>query len=114
MAREASARARVAALDIEYTQALGADTPSAQSIREDAGRQARRAGGDEPAHRRACRSSARSKARWSCRARRICPAATCSKGTVLAHVLRREDISVKVVVPQADAGLIRADARCAR
>jgi putative peptide zinc metalloprotease protein len=30
------------------------------------------------------------------------------RGEVLAHVLRPEDISVKVAVPQADAGLISA------
>ncbi|HTS52726.1 MAG TPA: efflux RND transporter periplasmic adaptor subunit [Burkholderiales bacterium] len=39
------------------------------------------------------------------------PGSFVAKGTVLANVLRPDEISVKVAVPQEDAGLIRSDTR---
>ena len=39
------------------------------------------------------------------------PGSYLARGAVIAHVLRSEDISVKVAVPQQDAGIIRSSTR---
>jgi putative peptide zinc metalloprotease protein len=107
IAREAASRARVAALEIEYTQAMGADTPKSQSLKEELA--AQRADLVEMQRRlRSLQVTAKVGGTLVMPRPQDLPGSYVSKGTVLAHVLVPEDISVKVVVPQADAGVIRS------
>jgi putative peptide zinc metalloprotease protein len=107
VAREAASRARVAGLEIEYTQAMGADTPKSQSLKEELA--AQRADLEEMRRRlSSLLVTAKVEGTLVMPRPQDLPGSYLSKGTVLAHVLRPEDISVKVVVPQADAGLIRS------
>ena len=106
-AREAAARARVVAVEIEYTRAMGADTPKSHALKEELA--AQRAELAEIQRRiRSLQVSAEVDGTLVMPRPQDLPGSYVEKGTVLAHVLRAEDISVKVVVPQADAGVIRS------
>jgi hypothetical protein len=97
----------VAALEIEYTQAMGADTPKSQALKEELA--AQRADLEEMRRRlSSLEVTAKVEGTLVMPRPQDLPGSYIGKGTVLAHVLRPEDISVKVVVPQADAGLIRS------
>lgn len=106
-AREAGARARVMAVEIEYTRAMGTDTPKSHALKEELA--AQRAELEEMRRRiRSLQVTAQVDGTLVMPRPQDLPGSYVSKGTVLAHVLRAEDISVKVVVQQADAGVIRS------
>jgi putative peptide zinc metalloprotease protein len=106
-AAEAAARARALATEIEYTRAMGADTPKSHALKEELA--AQRAELAEIQRRiRSLQVSAEVDGTLVMPRPQDLPGSYVEKGKVLAHVLRAEDISVKVVVPQADAGVIRA------
>ena len=107
MAREAAARARVVAVDIEYTRAMGTDTPKSHALKEELA--AQRAELAEVQRRiRSLQVSAEVDGTLVMPRTQDLPGSYVEQGAVLAHVLRVEDISIKVVVPQADAGIIRS------
>jgi putative peptide zinc metalloprotease protein len=110
LAERETVRAAIQALDIQYTREIGINTARAKSIGEEAA--AKR---DELAqldqrvdHLRVV--STERGALVMPRAQDL-PGTFVSKGTVLAHVLRAEQIRIKVAVWQEDSGLIRGGAR---
>lgn len=104
-AQEAAARAHAYALEIEYTRAMGVDTPMSKSIQEELA--AKRAEVAELQRRIASlHVKAQADGKLSMPRPQDLPGKYIGRGEVLAHVLRAEDISVKVAVPQADAGII--------
>ena len=105
VAQEAAARAHATALEIEFTRAMGVDTPMSQSIKEELA--AKRAEVAELQRRIASlQVTAKVDGRLSMPRPQDLPGKYVGRGEVLAHILRPEDISVKVAVPQADAGII--------
>ena len=103
-------QATVMGLDVEFTREVARNTARAKSISEDAA--AKRA---ELAHVEKRLESLRVVSQTDGtlvmpRAQDL-PGSFVAKGTVLANVLRPEEISVKAAVPQEDAGLIRSDTR---
>jgi putative peptide zinc metalloprotease protein len=108
--RHAAAAARAQALEIEYTRAMGVDTPLAHSLEQSLS--AARSELDD-LQRQLDSLSVLSPVEGTLVLPRPqdLPGSYVARGDVLAHVLRAEDISVKVAVPQADAGLIRSDTR---
>ena len=105
VAQEAAARAHAAALEIEFTRAMGVDTPMSQSIKEELA--AKRAEVAELQRRIASlRVTAKVDGLLSMPRPQDLPGKYVGRGEVLAHILRPEDISVKVALPQADAGMI--------
>jgi len=110
LAERETVRAAIQALDIQYTRELSINTARAKSIGEEAA--AKR---DELAHldQRVEHLRVVSTERGTLvmpRAQDF-PGTFVSKGTVLAHVLRAEQIRVKVAVWQEDSGVIRGGAR---
>jgi putative peptide zinc metalloprotease protein len=104
-AQEAAARAHAEALEIEYTRAMGVNTPMSQSIQEEL--LAKRAEVAEFQRRIASlRVTAKTDGKLSMPRPQDLPGKYIARGEVIAHVVSPEDISVKVAVPQADAGLI--------
>ncbi len=107
VALEAAARARALSIEIEYTRAMGVNTPLSQSLKEELA--AKRAEVAEYQRRlRSLRVTANVDGRLVMPRPQDLPGKYVARGEVLAHVLRPEDISVKVAVPQVDAGVIRA------
>ncbi len=110
LAQEAAVRARLAALDIEHNQMLDIDLGRAKAIGEDA--QATRAELQEMERR-----VANLRVLSPIDGRLVMPrdqdllGSYIPRGQIIAHVLRAEDISVKVAVPQEDAGLIRGNTK---
>ena len=103
-------QAAIMGLEVEFTREVARNTSRAKSISEDAA--AKRA---ELAHVEKRLDSLRVVSRTGGtlvmpRALDL-PGSFVAKGTVLANVLGPELISVKVAVPQEDAGLIRSDTR---
>jgi putative peptide zinc metalloprotease protein len=103
-------QAAIMGLEVEFTREVARNTSRAKSISEDAA--AKRA---ELAHVEKRLASLRVESQTDGtlvmpRALDL-PGSFVAKGTVLANVLRPELISVKVAVPQEDAGLIRSDTR---
>jgi putative peptide zinc metalloprotease protein len=109
-ALRAGVRARIAALEVEHTRAVGVDTPKAQSITEEIAAQ-RAELADVERRIDSLQVVSPVDGTLSMPRPQDLPGSYVAKGTVLAHVLRAEDISVKVVVPQADAGMIRGGTR---
>ena len=103
-------QAAVMGLEVEFTREVARNTSRAKSISEDAA--AKRA---ELAHVEERLASLRVVSQTDgtlVMPRAVdLPGSFVAKGTVLANVLRPELISVKVAVPQEDAGLIRSDTR---
>jgi putative peptide zinc metalloprotease protein len=107
ISQEAAARAHAMALEIEYTRAMGVNTPMSQSLKEEL--DAKRTQVAELQRRiRNLRVTAQVDGTLSMPRPQDLPGRYIGRGEILAHVLRPEDISVKVAVPQADAGVIRA------
>ena len=105
LAQAAAARAQAYALEIEYTRAMGIDTPMSQSIKEELA--AKRAEVVDLQRRiDSLRVVSQVDGRLVMPRPQDLPGKYVARGEVLAHVLRSEDIAVKVAVPQADAGLI--------
>jgi len=109
-AQYAAAVARVQAIEVEYTRAMGVDTPLAHSLEQDLD-----AGRSEAAD---LQRRLESLVVVSPVAGKLVlprpqdlPGSFVARGDVLAHVLRPEDIAVKVAVPQADAALIQGSTR---
>ena len=107
VAHHAAVQARLSALDIEYNQMLDVNAGRAASIREDAD-----ATRDElkDIQRRIAALNVTSQVEGKLVMPRDqdLPGSYLARGAVIAHVLRSEDISVKVAVPQQDAGIIRS------
>lgn len=105
VAQAAAARAQAYALEIEFTRAMGVDTPMSQSIKEELA--AKRAEVVE-LERRIDSLHVKSKidGMLVMPQPQDLPGRYLGRGEILAHVLRSEDILVKVAVPQADAGMI--------
>jgi len=103
-------QAVILGLDVEFTREVARNTSRAKSIAEDSA--AKRA---ELAHVEkrlaSLRVSSQTDGTLVMPHALDLPGSFVAKGTVLANVLRPELISVKVAVPQEDAGLIRSDTR---
>ena len=103
-------QAAIMGLEVEFTREVARNTSRAKSISEDIA--AKRA---ELAHveRRLASLRVTSQTDGTLVMPRALdlPGSFVAKGTVLANVLRPELISVRVAVPQEDAGLIRSDTR---
>jgi putative peptide zinc metalloprotease protein len=105
VAQAAAARAQAFALEIEFTRAMGVDTPMSQSIKEELA--AKRAEVAELQRRiDGLRVVSQTDGTLVMPRPQDLPGKYVARGEVLAHVLRSEDIAVKVAVPQADAGMI--------
>jgi len=105
VAQAAAARAQAFALEIEFTRAMGVDTPMSQSIKEELA--AKRAEVAELQRRiDSLRVVSQTDGTLVMPRPQDLPGKYVARGEVLAHVLRSEDIAVKVAVPQADAGMI--------
>jgi putative peptide zinc metalloprotease protein len=103
--QEAAARAQAYALEIEHTRAMGIDTPMSQSIKEELA--AKRAEVADLQRRiENLRVVSNVDGTLVMPRPQDLPGRYVGRGEVLAHVLRSEDIAVKVAVPQADAGMI--------
>ncbi len=109
-AQHAGAAAREQALEVEYTRAMGLDTPLAHSLEQDLSAQR-----SEVAELRRRLDGLVIVAPVSgtlvLPRPQDLPGSFVGRGDIIAHVLRQEDIAVKVAVPQADAGLIQSDTR---
>jgi putative peptide zinc metalloprotease protein len=110
VAQQAAVQARLSALDIEYNQMLDVNAGRASAIGEDVA-----ATRDElkDIQRRIAALSVMSRVegRLVMPRDQDLPGSYLARGAVIAHVLRAEDISVKVAVPQQDAGIIRSSTR---
>jgi len=110
LAQREGVLAAIQGLDIQYTREIGINAARAKSIAEEAA--ARRAElaqlDDRVAHLHV--SSTERGTLVMPRAQDL-PGAFVAKGTVLAHVLRPEQIRIKVAVWQEDSGLIHGGAR---
>jgi putative peptide zinc metalloprotease protein len=103
-------RAAIQGLDIQYTREIGINAARAKSIAEEAAaRRAELAQLEERVQHLHVSSTERG-ALVMPRAQDL-PGAFVAKGTVLAHVLRPEQIRIKVAVWQEDSGLIHGGAR---
>jgi len=99
--------AEIAALDVESTREAGKNAARAASIAEDTA--TKRAELEQVEKRiTSLRIVSTDDGRLVMPRAQDLPGTFVAKGTVLAHVLHPEQISVKVAVPQEDAGLIRA------
>ncbi len=109
-AQYATAVARVQALEVEQTRAMGVDTPLAHSLQQELAALRSEA---EDLQRRLEDLVVVSPVSGMLVLPRPqdLPGSYVARGDVLAHVLHAEDISVKVAVPQADAGLIQGNTR---
>lgn len=109
-AKLAAAQARLAALDIEYNRLLDIDAGRARSTMEDI--ISARAELQEVQRRLAALNvTSAVEGRLVMPREQDLPGSYIARGAVIAHVLRDEDISVKVAVPQQDAGMIRGNTR---
>jgi putative peptide zinc metalloprotease protein len=102
--------ARLQSLEVEYNQKMPIDAGEAQSVAEEM--EAVRAEVAE-AQRRvdALRVTSPVDGALVLPRAQDLPGTFVTQGAVLAHVLRAEDVNVKVAVPQAEAGLIRTGVR---
>jgi putative peptide zinc metalloprotease protein len=109
-AREAALKAEVTVLDVDYNRFLAFDAAHAQLIGQDA--TAKRAELAEVQRRLgALRVVSPIDGTLVMPRAQDLPGSYVARGKVLAHVLSADDISVKVVVPQVDVGLIRGGTR---
>jgi len=110
VANEVALRARLTALDIEYNQLLDVDAGRAKAVGEDA--HATRSELQE-IQRRVANLTVLSPidGRLVMPRDQDLPGSYIPRGRIIAHVLRAKDISVKVAVPQEDAGVIRGNTR---
>jgi putative peptide zinc metalloprotease protein len=110
LAQQAAVQARLRALDIEYNQMLDVNAGRAKSIAEDAAATREEL---EDIERRVTALDVTSEVEGTLVMPRDqdLPGSYLPRGAMIAHVLRSEDISVKVAVPQQDAGIIRASTR---
>jgi putative peptide zinc metalloprotease protein len=106
----AAAQARLTALDIDYNRMLDVDAGRAQSIAEDAA-SARAELGEIQRRIAALNVVSPVEGRLVMPRDEDLPGSYIGRGAIIAHVLRSDDISVKVAVPQQDAGVIRAGTR---
>jgi putative peptide zinc metalloprotease protein len=110
IAKHAAVQARLSALDIEYNQMLDVNAGRAASIREEA--DATRDELKEMLRRLAAlQVTSQVEGKLVMPKAQDLPGSYLARGAVIAHVLRSEDISVKVAVPQQDAGIIRTSTR---
>ena len=101
--------AAIQALDIQYTREIGINTARAKSIAEEAA--AKRAELAQLDHRvEGLHVSSTERGKLVTPRAQDLPGTFIAKGTVLAHVLRPEQIRIKVAVWQEDSGLIRGGA----
>jgi len=102
--------AEIMGLDVEFTREVARNAARAKSIAEDAA--AKRAELAQIEKRLdSLRVASQAEGTLVLPRAQDLPGSFVNKGTVLANVLRPEEISVKVAVPQEDAGLIRSDTR---
>jgi len=109
-AQHAGAAARMQALEVEHTRALGLDTPLAHALEQDLAAQRSEVADLQRRLDSLVVTAPVSGALVLPRPQDL-PGSYVARGQVLAHVLRPEDIAVKVAVPQADAGLIHTATR---
>jgi len=110
LAEREGVRAAIQALDIQYTREIGTNTARAKSIAEEAA--AKRAELAQLDHRvESLHVNSTERGRLVMPRAQDLPGTFVAKGTVLAHVLRPEQIRIKVAVWQEDSGLIRGGAR---
>jgi putative peptide zinc metalloprotease protein len=103
-------QAAIMGLDVEFTREVARNTARAKSISEDAA--SRRAELAQVEKRLASlRVVSKTEGTLVMPRAQDLPGSFVAKGTVLANVLRPEEISVKAAVPQEDAGLIRSHTR---
>jgi putative peptide zinc metalloprotease protein len=109
LADRARVQAALAALDVQYTREVAVNTARAKSIAEDAAaKNAELAQIDERIQN--LRVAAKERGTLVMPRAQDLPGTFVAKGTVLAHVLRPEQIRVKVAVWQEDSGLIHGGA----
>jgi len=110
IAKEAALRAEVTVLDVDYNRVLSYDAAHAQLIGQDA--TAKHAELAEAQRRLgALRVVSPIDGTLVMPRAQDLPGSYVARGKILAHVLSADDISVKVVLPQVDVGLIRGDTR---
>jgi putative peptide zinc metalloprotease protein len=110
LAEREGVRAAILALDIQYTREIGINTARAQSIGEEA--DAKRAELAQFDHRvESLHVNSMERGTLVMPRAQDLPGTFIAKGTVLAHVLRPEQIRIKVAVWQEDSGLIRGGAK---
>jgi putative peptide zinc metalloprotease protein len=103
-------QAAVMGLEVEFTREVARNTARAKSIAEDAA--AKKAELAQVEKRLASlRVASQTQGTLVMPRAQDLPGSFVAKGTVLANVLRPEEISVKAAVAQEDAGLIRSDTR---
>jgi putative peptide zinc metalloprotease protein len=103
-------QAALMGLEVEFTREVARNTARAKSISEDV--VSRRAELAQVEQRLASlRVASKTQGTLVMPRAQDLPGSFVAKGTVLANVLRPEEISVKAAVPQEDAGLIRSDTR---
>ncbi len=110
LTERAGVRASIEALDVQYTREIGINAARAKSIAEEAAaKRVELANLDQRVENLRVSSTERGTLVMP-RAQDL-PGTFVAKGTVLANVLRPEQIRVKVAVWQEDSGLIRSGAR---
>ncbi len=110
IAEQQRLNAVIAGLDVEYTREVSRNAARAKSIaEEEAAKHAELAQIDKRLQ--SLRVVSRTEGTLVMPHAQDLPGSFAAKGTILANVLRPEEISVKVAVPQKDAGLIRSDTR---
>ena len=110
LAERDGVRAAIQALDIQYTREIGVNAARAKSIAEAAA--AKRAELEQLDHRvESLHVSSTEHGTLVMPRAQDLPGTFVAKGTVLANVLRPEQIRIKVAVWQEDSGLIRSGAR---